>query len=97
MDGKKLVDSMAWAQDTFGGVERGDVRRTRRLVHIAAHMAADPQGSLPRQVGGQWADLKAAYRLWRADGVSHEAISRPVWQQTRKPGGAGARGGAAGA
>lgn len=84
MDGKKLVDSMAWAQDTFGGVELGDVRRTRRLVHIAAHMAADPQGSLPRQVGGQWADLKAAYRLWRADGVSHEAISRPVWQQTRQ-------------
>ena len=47
-------------------------------------MAADPQGSLPRQMGGDWGALKAAYRLLRADGVSHEAISRPVWQQTRQ-------------
>lgn len=53
-------------------------------MQVAAQVAADPQSSLPRQMGGNWAALRAAYRLVRADGVSHEAISRPVWQQTRQ-------------
>jgi hypothetical protein len=35
-------------------------------------------------MGGNWAALRAAYHLVRADGVTHEAISRPVWQQTRQ-------------
>jgi hypothetical protein len=84
MEGKKLTDPLAWAQETFGAAQLGDPRRSRRLVRVAAQVAADPQGSLPRQMGGNWAALKAAYRLVRADGVSHEAISRPVWQQTRQ-------------
>jgi hypothetical protein len=84
MDGKKLTDPLAWAQETFGAAEVGDARRTKRLVRVAAQVAADPQGSLPREMGGDWAALKAAYRLLRADGVTHEAISRPVWQQTRQ-------------
>lgn len=79
-----LTDPLAWAQETFGGAEVGDPRRSERLVQVAAQMAADPQGSLPQQMGGDWAGLKAAYRLLRADGVSHEAISRPVWRQTRQ-------------
>jgi len=84
MDARKLTDPLAWAQETFGGAQLGDPRRSRRLVRVAAQVAADPQGSLPRQMGGDWATLKAAYRLVRADGVTHEAISRPVWQQTRQ-------------
>lgn len=84
MDGRKLTDPIAWAQETFGAAELGDPRRTKRLVRVAGQMAADPQGSLPREMGGDWAALKAAYRLVRADGVTHEAISRPVWQQTRQ-------------
>ncbi len=84
MDGRKLADPLAWAQETFGAAQLGDPRRSRRLVRVAACMAADPQGSLPREMGGNWAALKAAYRLLRADGVTHEAISRPVWQQTRQ-------------
>ena len=84
MDGRKLTDPRAWAQETFGAAQLGDPRRTKRLVRVAGQMAADPQGSLPREMGGDWAALKAAYRLLRADGVTHEAISRPVWQQTRQ-------------
>jgi hypothetical protein len=81
MNGSQLSDPLAWAQETFGAAQLGDPRRTRRL---AAQVAADPQGSLPRERGGDWAALKATYRLVRADGVSHEAISRSVWQQTRQ-------------
>jgi hypothetical protein len=84
MEAKQLTDPLAWAQQTFGAAQLGDPRRTKRLVRLAAQMAADPQGSFPRQTGGDWAALKAAYRLLRADGVSHEAISCPVWQQTRQ-------------
>jgi hypothetical protein len=84
MDANTLTDPLAWAQDTFGKVELGDPRRSRRLVRVAAQVAADPQGSVPRAMGGDWAALKAAYRLLRADGVTHEASSRPVWQQTRQ-------------
>src|SRR5947209_1706988 len=84
MDGSSLTDPLVWAQETFGEAQLGDPRRTRRLVRVAAQMAADPQGSLPRQMGGDWAALKAASRLVRADGVTHEAMSRPVWQQTRQ-------------
>ena len=84
MDASKLTDPQAWAQETFGAAQLGDPRRSKRLVRVAACMAADPQGSLPREMGGNWAALKAAYRLVRADGVTHEAISRPVWQQTRQ-------------
>jgi len=35
-------------------------------------------------MGGDCAALRAAYRLVRADGVTHEAISQPVWQQTHQ-------------
>jgi hypothetical protein len=84
MEANPLSDPQAWAQETFGTAQLGHRGRTKRLVQVAASMAADPQGSLPRQMGGHWGDLKAAYRLLRADGVSHEAISRPVWQQTRQ-------------
>ena len=84
MDAHPLTDPLAWAQHTFGAAQLGDPRRSKRLVRLAAAMAADPQGSLPRQLAGDWAALKGAYRLLHADGVTPEAISRPVWQQTRQ-------------
>jgi hypothetical protein len=60
MDRRKLTDPLAWAEETFGEAQLGDPRRSRRLVRVAAQVAADPQGSLPRQMGGDWAALKAA-------------------------------------
>ena len=60
MDGSSLTDPLTWAQETFGAAQLGDPRRSRHLVRVAASMAADPQGSLPREMGGDWAALKAA-------------------------------------
>ncbi len=82
MESKK-GEALHWAQETFGGAHLGDPRRTKRLVMLAAQMAQDPEGSLPRQTQGNWSDLKAAYRLLRAEGVTHQALSEPSWQQTR--------------
>lgn len=83
MEERNIADAKAWAEETFGKADLGDKRRNRRLVQVASAMVADPEGSLPRQMGGQWSTLKSAYRLLRAEGVTHESISQPVWQQTR--------------
>jgi hypothetical protein len=55
MQARKLTDPLAWAQETFGAAQLGDPRRTRRLGRVAAQVAADPQGSLPREMGGDCA------------------------------------------
>lgn len=77
-------EAQQWAQETFGAAQLGDPRRTKRLVTLAAQMAEDPEGSLPRQTRGNWSDLKAAYRLLRAEGVTHQALSEPSWQHTQE-------------
>ena len=84
MAANSLVDAMSWAEQSFAEVALGDPRRQRRLVQVAAAMASDPEGSLPHQMGAQWAALKGLYRLLRADGVSHKAIIGAVSQQTRQ-------------
>lgn len=37
----------AWAVREFAGADLGDKRRTRRLVSVAARIAAKPVGTLP--------------------------------------------------
>lgn len=73
-----------WAAQSFGRAELGDQRRTARLVQVAAQMAQAPDASLPQQMGGKRADLKAAYRLLHEADVTHEAVSAPHWQYTRE-------------
>ena len=71
-----------WAEEQFGTCELGDYRRTRRAVEVAATFAANPSGSTPHQAEN-WADLKAAYRLFDSDGVTFESLASPHWRQTR--------------
>lgn len=77
-----LVDREQWAQSQFATAELGDRRRTRRLVRLAAKMAGNTSGSIPQQTGGG-ADMKAAYRLFDAEGVTHAAVCQPHFEQTR--------------
>ena len=64
-----LLDPVAWADATFGRLELGDARRSRRLPAIAERLAAQPAASLPAAVADP-ALLKAAYRLLHAAFVS---------------------------
>lgn len=73
----------AWAQAQWGEVELGDARRTRRAVDIGAAMAANAGLSLPRQMTN-WAELKAAYRLFDRPQASHAALTAPHRQATRR-------------
>lgn len=77
-----LPDGNAWAAQTFGAVELGDRRRTRRLVETAAAMVGAPQASLPRQLHAPHA-LKAVYRLLANEAVTYEALLQPHWTHTR--------------
>jgi len=81
--GLALADRQRWAEKQFGTADLGDKRRTRRLVRLATQMAANSSGSIPQQTGTV-ADMKAAYRLFSADDVTHEAICRPHFDQTRE-------------
>ena len=81
-DRARLGDREQWAEAQFGPAELGDTRRTRRLVRLAVQMAANSSGSIPQQTGNA-ADMRAAYRLFAEEEVTHAAICRPHFEQTR--------------
>lgn len=87
MDGElALADRRRWAENQFGSANLGDLRRTRRLVKLAAQMAGNSSGTIPQQTGAT-ADMKAAYRLFSEEDVTHEAVCRPHFDQTREKAG----------
>lgn len=77
-----LLDARQWAEATFGKVQVGDVRRSRRVLAIAEALAQDPAGSLPKQLHDV-AALEATYRLLHSSHVSYEQLLRPHVEQTR--------------
>lgn len=77
----------AWAEATFGAVQLGDPRRTRRLVQIAAALAARPDASLPHQLGEPSA-LKGAYRLLDSEAVAFGSVLGPHVAQIHAAAGA---------
>lgn len=84
MDGTMaLADRRRWAESQFGSAGLGDCRRVRRLVRLATQMAGNSSGMIPQQTG-TCADMKAAYRLFSADDVTHEAVCQPHFEQTRE-------------
>jgi hypothetical protein len=76
------LDPMTWAHTQFAAARLGDRRRTCRLVTLAAPVAGDPSSGLPKQTGGDWGDLKAAYRLLDRPEATFAAIASPHWQAT---------------
>jgi hypothetical protein len=72
-----------WAARTFGTADLGDIRRTTRLVDLAAAIARQPDASLPAALADP-ATLKAAYRLFANDAVDAGAILAPHAAQTRE-------------
>jgi len=87
MDGPiEITDGARWAEEQFCVSELGDVRRSRRLVKLGRQMAGNSSGTIPQQTGRS-ADMKAAYRLFVQQAVTHEAICTPHWQGTRRQAG----------
>lgn len=83
MHTKGWEDTASWAQAQWGGAQLGDVRRTKRAVQLGQQLLDNPAGSLPEQTGN-WAALKAAYRLLNEDEVTYEALASGHWHETRR-------------
>ena len=58
-----VMDSRAWAQETFGESKLGDPRRVRRLVGIASGLAEHAGKSLVGAMCGDSAALEGLYRF----------------------------------
>ncbi len=83
MHTQAMLDPKSWAERTFGGVQLHDIRRTRRAVKAATHLAENPQGSLPAQMH-TWKATKALYRLLGEADVTFAALMQPHFHQTRE-------------
>ena len=83
MNTQALLDPKSWAEQTFGGVQLHDRRRTRRTVQAASSLAENPLGSLPAQMH-TWKETKALYRLLDEPDVTFAALMQPHLQQTRE-------------
>jgi hypothetical protein len=77
-----LLTCGQWAEQNFGAAQIGDCRRVRRLVKVAAALAACPGGTLPGAFP-QWSQLKAAYRLLDNPALSFEKALAPHLQQVQ--------------
>lgn len=76
-----LADVRRWAEHTFGCVDLGDRRRTRRLVDSAVAIAAHPDKAFTQVF--DWNGLRGFYRLCNQSEASLAAVMTPHWQQTR--------------
>jgi transposase-like protein/transposase Tn5 family protein len=73
--------SREWAYATFGGVEAGNRRRTRRVVAMAAAVARRPGGRVT-DVFDDPAGREGAYRLLSNDAVGREALTEAMCNAT---------------
>src|SRR2546421_10739542 len=78
-----LLSPRLGAEATFGSVQLGDPRRTRRAVAIACAMASETGASLPKQLH-DGAALQATYRFLHSGHVSYEDLMRPHVEATRQ-------------
>jgi len=83
MDREGLEHPDKWAVEIFGTAELGDLRRTDRLVKMAAAIAENPSASLPESMRN-WAETLAAYRFLENEAITHEQIMLPHWMRTRE-------------
>ena len=82
MNPSTMLSALHWAEDTFGSVQLGDVRRTHRAVKIACAIAHNPAASLPAQMPDE-AALEATYRFLHTPDVTYEQLIEPHVAQTR--------------
>jgi len=67
------LDGDNWAENEFGGAPLGDARLKRRLVSVAAAKAQVPDRAFSGVAKGDWAAVKAYYRM--IDQPAESAVS----------------------
>jgi len=69
------LEAEHWAENEFGGAPLGDVRLSKRLVNVAAAKAQVPERAFSGVAKGDWAAVKAYYRM--IDQPEESALSLP--------------------
>jgi hypothetical protein len=77
MDTETRRSTCAWARHEFGSASLGNTLRTKRLVQLAAGVAAAPAGRVT-EVFDKGSDLEGAYRFLESEHVRTEAIGTAV-------------------
>ncbi len=72
----------SWCEEELGRVNLGDKRLNTRLVEVAKRLAAQPTASI-NQACEDWADAKAAYRLFDNIKTQMEKILSPHQERTQ--------------
>ena len=62
-----------FAQSQFGDADLGDERLNRRLINVAAQLAAHPNETFPKRFH-EPADLEGFYRLMKHERVTHASV-----------------------
>lgn len=70
-----------WAEETFGGARLRDLRRTRRLVAMAAGAARRPSGKVS-DVFERAPEREGAYDFLENDAIPASAIAEPLFAAT---------------
>ena len=68
-----MMEPTAWAEQHFGSIDLGDIRRTSRLVRIAASAAAFPAGTVTK-VFAEDAERQGAYDFLESPHVKADAL-----------------------
>lgn len=78
-----MQSTVKWAEAEFGEVDLGDRRRTRRLVAVAAEVAARPAGTVTRACASS-ASREGAFRLLENEAVRTGAILQGMQRATAR-------------
>lgn len=70
----ETLEARAWAEQTYGAAELGDVRRRARLVAMAARVAERPAGTVT-EVFPRSAEREGAFRLLENPAVAAHAVA----------------------
>lgn len=78
-----MDDARNWAQEQFGHADLGDVRRTRRLVQLAAEVTSRPSGIVSRACATS-ASREGAFRLLESRKACPTPLREAIFEKTAK-------------
>ena len=79
----KNQTALHWCDSEFANLDLGDSRLNSRLVQIAVDLSTQPSASINRACH-DWADSKAAYRLFDNEQVTADRILSPHQDRTQQ-------------
>jgi len=83
------LDAESWAKKNFEGIVLGDKRRSRRVIHLAKHLASSPGRSIPQLFDNTYA-IKATYELFKQEQATPDNLQEKhrqlVYQELNKAG-----------